>query len=40
VHKATAVLRGLQAGLEFIRNARSGRPPASDTVREDEELFI
>jgi hypothetical protein len=40
VHKATAVLRGLQAGLEFIRNARSGRAPASDTVREDEELFI
>jgi ElaB/YqjD/DUF883 family membrane-anchored ribosome-binding protein len=40
VHKATAVLRGLQAGLDFIRNVRSGRPPASDAVREDEELFI
>ena len=40
VHKATAVLRGLQAGLEFIRNTRSGRAPSSDTVREDEELFI
>src|SRR6202167_4300500 len=35
VHKATAVLRGLQAGLEFIRNARSPKSPASDAVRED-----
>jgi hypothetical protein len=40
VHRATAVLRGIQAGLDFIRNARGPRPPASDTVREDEELFI
>ena len=40
VHKATAVLRGLQAGLDFIRNARGPRPPASDAVNEDEELFI
>lgn len=40
VHKATAVLRGLQAGLDFIRNVRGSRPPASDAVSEDEELFI
>jgi ElaB/YqjD/DUF883 family membrane-anchored ribosome-binding protein len=41
VRKATAVLRGLQAGIDFIRNARSGRTASSsDAVREDEELFI
>jgi hypothetical protein len=40
VHRATAVLRGIQAGLDFIRNARGPRTPASDAVREDEELFI
>jgi hypothetical protein len=40
VHKATAVLRGLQAGLDFIRNVRGARSPASDAVSEDEELFI
>jgi len=40
VHKATAVLRGLQAGLDFIRNVRGPRSPASDAVSEDEELFI
>ena len=40
VHKATAVLRGLQAGLDFIRNARGLQPSSSDAVSEDEELFI
>jgi hypothetical protein len=40
IHKASAVLRGLQAGLDFLRNVRNPRRPVSDAVEEDEELFI
>jgi hypothetical protein len=42
VHKASAVLRGLQAGLDFIRNTRAGNKAraSSEAEREDEELFI
>jgi hypothetical protein len=37
VHQASAVLKGIKAGLEFIR---SGRKPDSDAATQDEELFI
>ncbi len=37
VHQASAVLKGIKAGLEFIR---SGRRPESDSATQDEELFI
>jgi hypothetical protein len=37
VHQASAVLKGIKAGLEFIR---SGRRPEPDSATQDEELFI
>jgi hypothetical protein len=37
VRQASAVLKGIKAGLEFIR---SGRRPESDSATQDEELFI
>ena len=37
VHQASAVLKGIKAGLEFIR---SGRRPESEAATQDEELFI
>lgn len=38
VHQASAVLKGIKAGLEFIRSGR--RPESSDAATQDEELFI
>jgi hypothetical protein len=38
VRQASAVLKGLKAGLDFIRGQR--RRPAPDTAPQDEELFI
>jgi hypothetical protein len=39
VHQASAVLKGIQAGLEFFRGQRHPRPhPNSE--QQDEELFI
>jgi len=37
VHQASAVLKGIKAGLEFIR---SGKRPESVAATQDEELFI
>jgi hypothetical protein len=37
VRQASAILKGIKAGLEFIR---SGRRPEPDSVTQDEELFI
>jgi hypothetical protein len=37
VHQASAVLKGIKVGLEFIR---SGKRPESDAATQDEELFI
>ncbi|HKV06483.1 MAG TPA: hypothetical protein VJO53_15410 [Candidatus Acidoferrales bacterium] len=37
VHQASAVLKGLKAGLDFIRG---GKRPESDSATQDEELFI
>lgn len=41
VQKATAVIRGIQTGIEFLRSSRQPRPPA-DRPRGsgEEELFI
>jgi hypothetical protein len=38
VHQASAVLKGIKAGLEFIRSGRRSDP--SDAATQDEELFI
>ncbi len=38
VHQASAVLKGIKAGLEFIRSGR--RSETSDAAAQDEELFI
>jgi hypothetical protein len=41
VVKATAVIRGIQAGLEFFRTARHGREPVEPpTEQQDEGMFI
>jgi len=41
VVKATALVRGVQAGLEFFRSARQKRPPAeAPTEQQDEGMFI
>jgi hypothetical protein len=37
IQQATAVLRGIKAGLEFFR---TGKRPQPDTTPQDEELFI
>lgn len=43
VAKATALIRGIQAGLEFFRTARAGRDPAeqpAEQQQQDEGMFI
>ena len=40
VVKATALLRGLQTGLEFFRNVRQGREPLESSNDQDEGMFI
>lgn len=41
VVKATAVIRGIQAGLEFFRAARQGRDPVEQpSEQQDEGMFI
>jgi hypothetical protein len=41
VHQASAVLKGIQAGLEFLRGGKRPRANAnSDALEQDEELFI
>ena len=41
VAKATALIRGIQTGLEFFRAARQGREPAEPpSERHDEGMFI
>jgi len=41
VVKATALIRGIQAGLEFFRSARQGRDPVEQPVeQQDEGMFI
>jgi hypothetical protein len=41
VVKATAMIRGIQAGLEFFRTARHGRDPVEpSTEQQDEGMFI
>jgi hypothetical protein len=41
VVKATAVIRGIQAGLEFFRTARHGREPVEQPAeQQDEGMFI
>jgi DNA anti-recombination protein RmuC len=39
VHQASALLKGLKAGLDFLRG-QNNRPGESDAARQDEELFI
>ena len=39
VHQASAVLKGIHAGLEFFRGQRRPRPHP-DSEQQDEELFI
>jgi len=39
MNKASALLKGLKAGLDFIRGERRRRPAADESVQ-DEELFI
>jgi len=39
VHQASAVLKGIQAGLEFFRSQQRVRPHP-DSEHQDEELFI
>ncbi len=38
IHQASAMLKGLKAGLDFIRGQK--RPPRSEDTTQDEELFI
>ena len=38
VHQASAVLKGIKAGLDFFRGGRRGE--TSDAAEQDEELFI
>jgi hypothetical protein len=38
LHQASAVLKAVKAGLEFIRSGR--RSESSDAAAQDEELFI
>jgi len=41
VVRATAVVRGIQTGLEFFRAARQGRPPVDPpSDQQDEGMFI
>jgi ABC-type transporter Mla subunit MlaD len=39
VHQASALLKGLRVGLDFIRGQRQ-RPPERTPAHQDEELFI
>jgi hypothetical protein len=38
IQQASAMLKGLKAGLDFIRGQK--RPPRSEDATQDEELFI
>jgi len=41
VVKATAVIRGVQAGIDFFRNVRQGREPVEASAeQQDEGMFI
>jgi hypothetical protein len=41
VVKATAVIRGVQAGIDFFRNVRQGRDPVEPSAeQQDEGMFI
>jgi hypothetical protein len=40
VQSVSAVVRGIQVGLEFFRGMRTGRPPETPAEQPDESLFI
>jgi hypothetical protein len=40
VQSVSALVRGIQVGLEFFRGMRSNRPPESPAEQPDESLFI
>jgi hypothetical protein len=40
IHQASALLKGLKVGLDFIRGQQRRRRPESDPATQDEELFI
>jgi signal transduction histidine kinase len=40
IQSASAVVRGIQVGLEFFRGMRMRRPPESPVEQPDESLFI
>lgn len=40
VQSVSALVRGVQVGLEFFRGMRTGRPPESPAEQPDESLFI
>ncbi|HEY7825691.1 MAG TPA: hypothetical protein VIC00_02645 [Candidatus Acidoferrales bacterium] len=40
VHQVSAVIKGLKAGLDFIRGQQQPRRQESDAATQDEELFI
>jgi len=41
VVKATALIRGVQAGIDFFRNVRQGRDPVEPPAEhQDEGMFI
>jgi len=40
VQSASALIRGIQTGLEFFRSSRRGAPEPASTEQQDEGLFI
>jgi hypothetical protein len=40
VQSVSALVRGIQVGLEFFRGMRTGRPPETPAEQPDESLFI
>lgn len=40
VHQVSAVIKGLKAGLDFVRGQQQPRRQESDAATQDEELFI
>jgi len=40
VQKASALLKGLKVGLDFIRDRHHRQRPDTDSTRQDEQLFI
>ena len=40
VQSVSALVRGIQAGMEFYRGMRTGRPPETPAEQPDESLFI